>query len=112
VNLQTALQRRIFETHEFKWVTKKGGISCWKAPTKTVYVNAADAGTVEGDVDNDDDEDNDNDDGKCEKVVQMVKALNLGVEYSMTRPEPDTSWMEKFDMVPWKRSKFTGWLTQ
>lgn len=98
VNLQTALQKRIFKTHEFKWVTKKGGVSTWKTPSKEVH------------VENDDNGDDDDDDGKCENAVQMVKALNLGVQYAMTRPEPDTSWMEKYDMVPWARSKFIGWL--
>lgn len=94
VNLQVALQKRLYETHELKWVTKKGGVASWRVPTKKIHV----------DVDEEDE------DGKCEKAVQMVKALNLGVQYAMTRPEPDTSWMEKYDMVPWARSKFTGWL--
>ena len=98
VNLQAALQRRLYETRQLKWVTKKGGVASWWVPTKNVHVH----------LDEDEDEDAD---GKCaEQVVQMVKSLNLGVEYSLTRPEPDTSWMEKYGMVAWPRAKFTAWL--
>ena len=95
VCLQTALQKRLCETGVLKWVTKKGGVASWRVPTKNVRVD------VGGD---------DEDEDECERVVQMVKTLNLGVEHSMKQPEPDVSWMEKFDMVPWKRSKFVGWL--
>ena len=100
VNLQAALQKRLYETHELKWITKNGGVSSWRVPTKKVHVDA-------------DKEVGEEEEGNSQRKrdAKTIKVLNLGVHYSITRPEPDTSWMEKYEMVPWKRSKFTAWLT-
>ena len=89
VNLQAALQQRIFETGDFKWVTKRGGTSTWRVPT----LQSAES--------EDQAEDSD---------TPAERRLNLGVEYSLKQPEPDVSWMEKYDMTPWRRSKFVAWL--
>ena len=100
VCLQTALQKQLYQTGELKWVTKKGGVALWRVPTKQIHVDADEV----------DEEEDDDDDDECDKIVRMVKNLNLGVKYSMMQPEPDVRWMKKFSMVPWARSKFTAWL--
>ena len=68
---------------------KKGTVSSWRVPS--VKVSKAKKKSK------------DEDDGP-------TSLLNLGVAHSRTVPLPDVEWMAKFDMKPWKRSKFEAWL--
>jgi len=90
VRMQAALQRRLAETGELRWVTKKGTVSSWRVPS--VRMSKAKKKKSK-----------DEDDGPA-------SLLNLGVAHSRTVPMPDVEWMAKFDMKPWKRSKFEAWL--
>ena len=93
VRMQAALQRRLAETGELRWVTKKGTVSSWRVPS--VRVSKAKKKEKKKSKDEDD---------------EPTSLLNLGVAHSRTVPLPDVEWMAKFDMKPWKRSKFEAWL--
>lgn len=81
VNMQWALQQKLLETKLLKWITKNENTATWVVPT------------AEGEQEEEDED-----------------ILKLGVKHSMTLPEPDVSWMKRYNMEPWPRQKFTGWL--